>query len=58
MLDGSTIIKDLKQEDVYKYLGVDESNGVQYAQIKEKVRKEYYSRAQVILRTELNLQIA
>ena len=27
-LDQNTVIKDLEQEEVYKYLGVDESNGI------------------------------
>ena len=27
-LDRNTVIKDLEQEQVYKYLGVDESNGI------------------------------
>ena len=33
------MIKDLEQEEVYKYLGVDESNGIQYAAMKEKIRR-------------------
>ena len=34
-LDRNTVIKDLVEE-VYKYLGVDESNGIQHAAMKEK----------------------
>ena len=48
------MIKDLKHEEVYKYLGVDESNGIQDAVIKEKVKKVCYRRVQAILKTELN----
>ena len=44
----------MNQEDVYKYLGVDESDGIQHSKMKEKIRKEYYRRARLILRTELN----
>ena len=40
MIDRNTVIKDLEQEEVYKYLGVDESNGIQQAAVKEKIRKE------------------
>ena len=38
-LDQNTVIKGLEQEEVYKYLGVDESNGFQHAAMKEKNKK-------------------
>ena len=41
-LDIATIIKDLNQEEFYKYLGVNESDGIQHSQMKEKIRKECY----------------
>ena len=47
----NTVIKDLEQEEVYKSLGVDESNGIQHAVMKEKIRKECYWRVQAILKT-------
>ena len=50
-LDRNTVIK---QEEVYKYLGIGESNGIQLTAIKEKIRKECYRRVQAILTTELN----
>ena len=53
-LDRNTVIKDLEQEEVCKYLGVDESNGVQHAAMKEKIRKECYRKVRPILKTELN----
>ena len=31
VLDGNTVIKDLEHEKLYKYLGFDESNGIQQA---------------------------
>ena len=37
-----------------KYLGVDESDGIQLSKMKEKIRKEYNRRVRLILRTELN----
>ena len=52
-LDRDTLIKDLEQEEVYKYLGV-ESNGIQHAAMKEKIRKKCYQRVRAILKTELN----
>ena len=47
------IIQDLEQEGTYKYLGVSEGDGVQRSQIKEKIRKEYYCRIRVVLKSEL-----
>ena len=38
---------------MYKYLGV-ESNGIQHAARKEKIRKKCYQRVRAILKTELN----
>ena len=34
MLDRNKVIKDLEKEEVHKYLGADESNGMQHAEIK------------------------
>ena len=53
-LDITTIIKDLNQEEFYKYLGINESDGIQHSQMKEKIRKECYRRVHTILKTELN----
>ncbi|KAL9965991.1 hypothetical protein ACROYT_G023995 [Oculina patagonica] len=44
----------IKIENKYKYLGVDEGDGIQHAKIKEKARKEYYRRVRMVLKTELN----
>ena len=52
--DDDTEIQELDQEGVYKYLGVDESDGIQHSKMKEKIRKEYNRRVRLILRTELN----
>lgn len=54
VIDVDTEIQELDQEGVYKYLGVDESDGIQHSKMKEKIRKEYNRRVRVILRTELN----
>ena len=54
VIDDDTEIQELDQEGVYKYLGVDESDGVQHSKMKEKIRKEYNRRVRLILRTELN----
>ena len=39
--DKHTAVEELNQEGVYKYLGLDESDGIQHGKKKEKLRKEY-----------------
>ena len=56
-LDRNTVIKDLQQEEEFKYLGVDGSNRIQHAEKKKKIRKECYQRVQTILKNS-TLQIA
>ena len=53
-LDQGTIIQDLNQEGTYKYLGINEGDGIQHAKMKEKIRKEYFRRVRLVLQTELN----
>ena len=53
-LDVNTFIQDLQQEGTYKYLGVSEGDGVQHSQMKQKIRKEYYCRMRMVLKSELN----
>ena len=47
------MIKDLEQEKIYKYLGVDESSGIQNAIMKLKLKRELVRRTRLILKTEL-----
>ena len=53
-LENDTTIRELEQEEVYKYLGINESNRIKHATMKEKIRKECYRRVRAILKTELN----
>jgi predicted RNA-binding protein with RPS1 domain len=53
-IDVATTIKDLQQDNTYKYLGVDESEGIQHSKMKEKIRKEYYRRTKLVLKSELS----
>ena len=39
-LDEETMIKGLEQEKVYKFLGLDESSGIQHATMKQKLKKD------------------
>ena len=41
-LDINTTIQELEQEESYKYLGINEGDGIQHSRMKEKIRKEYY----------------
>ena len=38
-IDIDTIIKDLEQESIYKYLGINEGKGMQHAKIMNKHEK-------------------
>ena len=53
-LNVGTTIQDLEQEGTYKYLDVNEGDGIQHAKMKEKIRKEYYRRIRLVLKSELN----
>jgi len=53
-LDFGTTIEDLEREGTYKYLGVNEGDGIQHAKMKEKIRKEYYRRIRLVLKSELS----
>ena len=46
-------INCLEPGQVYKYLGVDESNGIQHSMMRERLHREYFRRVKVVLRTEL-----
>ena len=51
VINDDTEVQELDQEEVYKYLGVDENDGIQHSKMKEKIRKEYNRRVRLILRT-------
>ena len=42
VLDTDTKIKKLDQEETYKYLGIEEGDGIQHGKMKEKIRKKCY----------------
>ena len=37
-INDDTAIQELNQEEAYKYLGVDEGDGIQHSKMKEKIR--------------------
>ena len=48
VMNDDTEVQELDQEEVYKYLGVDENDGIQHSKMKEKIRKEYNRRVRLI----------
>ena len=52
-IDVDTSIRQLDPGETYKYLGMEESIGIQHKTIKEKVKREYIRRVRAVLKTEL-----
>ena len=53
IIDNKNILKELEHKETYKYLGVNEGNGIEHGKMKEKIRKECVRRVKLILNTEL-----
>ena len=53
-LDTNTKIRNLEHDEVYKYLGINEGDGIKHTAMKEKIRKECYSRVRLIFQSELH----
>ena len=54
MIDIKREIQELEQGKTYRYLGIEESEGIQHQQIKERLKQEYSRRLRMILKSELN----
>jgi hypothetical protein len=54
VIDINTEIHELEQGKTYKYLGIEESEGMQHQQMKERLKQEYRWRLRMMLKTELN----
>ena len=54
VLNQDTTVQGLDQEGAYKYLGINEGDGIQHSKMKEHIRKEYYRRIRMVLKNELN----
>ena len=52
VLNQDTAIKKLDQKGTYKYLGINGGDGIQHSKMKEKIRKEYYRRIRMVLKSE------
>ena len=53
-IDIDTTIRELELGETYRYLGVNEGNGINHSAMKEKIRREYYRRIRLILKTGLD----
>ena len=53
-LNDNQALQDLDQAETYKYLEMEEEEGVQHHKMKVKIRKEYNRRIKLVLKSELN----
>jgi len=54
VIDTNREIQELEQVKTYKYLGIEESEGIQHQQMTERLKNEYSRRLRMILKPELN----
>jgi len=54
VIDINRELQELEQGKTYKYLGIEESEGIQHQQMKERLKQEYRRRLRMILKSELN----
>ena len=47
-------MQELEQGKMYKYLEIEESEGIQHQQMKKGLKQEYSRRLRMILKSELN----
>ena len=50
-LNDNQVMQNLDQAETYKYLGMEEAEGVQHHKIKVKIRKEYKRRIKLVLKS-------
>jgi hypothetical protein len=54
VIDINREMQELEQEKMYKYLRIEDSEGIQHQQMKERLKQEYSRRLRMILISELN----
>jgi len=54
VIDINREIQELEQGNTYRYLGIEESEGVQHQLMKERLKQEYSRRLRMIQKSELN----
>ena len=53
-IDIDTTIKKLEPEKSYKYLSINDGDGIQHSHVKKNIRKEYYQRIWLVMNSQLN----
>jgi 3-methyladenine DNA glycosylase Tag len=53
VIDNNREIQELEQGKMYKYLGIEESEGI-HQQMKDRLKQEYNRQIRMILKSELN----
>jgi len=53
VIDTNREIQELEQGETYKYLGIEESEGIQHQQTKERLNQEHNRRLRMILKCEI-----
>ena len=53
-LEEEVHIRDLEEQETYKYLGIEENESLQHAKMRERISKEYLRRVKKICKTQLN----
>ena len=54
VIDINREIQELEQGKTYKYLGIEESEGMHHQQMKERLKQENSRRLRMVLKSELN----
>jgi len=54
VIDVNREIQELEHGKMYKFLGIEESEGIQHQQMKERLKQKYSRRLRMILKCELN----
>ena len=54
MIDTNRVIQELEQGKTYKYLGIEESEGIQHQQMKERLKQIRHYKQNVIQKTIKN----
>jgi len=54
VIDINREIQELEQEKTHKYLRMEEIEGIQHEQMKERLKQEYSKRLRMIMKSELN----
>jgi hypothetical protein len=51
MIDINRELQELEQGNTYKYLGIEEGEGIQHQKMKERLKQEYRRRLRMILKS-------